>query len=498
MNQDHIYDIVVIGGGGSGLVAAARAAEFGKRVLVLEKTKVAGGGMLFASTMRTFRSRWQEERGIPDQSQAFIRQGMDLTLWQLEPSLVRNAILGTGQFFDWYSQYEKPEVLESYQAKPYVFDIAVNGQLGPQLDGFHNGSGRVIMATMLRRCQELGVEILLQHRAMDVETDGRRITAVRVESPNGPVSISCRCCILACGSWIRNTEVLKKVLPAYLDADIPMNAHQNPAYTGDGLILAEKAGAFVDWDSFCLRLMGPLCSLGEKSRFDGLTHSNYAILVDLNAKRFLAESPVPRMDPFDVGHILLKHPKGKSFFLYSANTLRQIIQDSRQNETDSSSPFAMPPLPDFPIVDGWFQKETRKAARAETIPGLAEQLGLDPVQLKKTVDEYNVSCVQGADWNYFKDPAYLLPLDEGPFYALEGVLSTDGAFGGVRVNSQMQAYRSDGSLAEGLYVTGDFASGRHIVQDGIKRQVLNDMSWALSSGFLAGSNAAQALEGSNP
>ena len=28
---------------------------------------------------------------------------------------------------------------------------------------------------------------------------------------------------------------------------------------------------------------------------------------------------------------------------------------------------------------------------------------------------------------------------------------------------------------------------------GVKRQVLNDMSWALSSGFLAGTNAAKAL-----
>ena len=71
---------------------------------------------------------------------------------------------------------------------------------------------------------------------------------------------------------------------------------------------------------------------------------------------------------------------------------------------------------------------------------------------------------------------------------------TDGAFGGVRVNPEMQAYKSDGGLVEGLYVTGDFASGRHINMGGVKRQVLNDLSWAFSSGFLAGTNAGKYLE----
>jgi succinate dehydrogenase/fumarate reductase flavoprotein subunit len=34
------YDVIVIGGGLAGLIAANRAAEFGKRVAVLEKTFV--------------------------------------------------------------------------------------------------------------------------------------------------------------------------------------------------------------------------------------------------------------------------------------------------------------------------------------------------------------------------------------------------------------------------------------------------------------------------
>ena len=71
----------------------------------------------------------------------------------------------------------------------------------------------------------------------------------------------------------------------------------------------------------------------------------------------------------------------------------------------------------------------------------------------------------------------------------------DGAFGGVRVNPEMQAYKADRkTLVEGLYVAGDFATGRHVSLNGMKRQVINDLAWAFSSGFLAGTNVARYLQ----
>jgi succinate dehydrogenase/fumarate reductase flavoprotein subunit len=59
----------------------------------------------------------------------------------------------------------------------------------------------------------------------------------------------------------------------------------------------------------------------------------------------------------------------------------------------------------------------------------------------------------------------------------------------------MQAYKADRkTLVEGLYVTGDFATGRHVSLNGMKRQVINDLAWAFSSGFLAGTNVAKYLK----
>ncbi len=131
--------------------------------------------------------------------------------------------------------------------------------------------------------------------------------------------------------------------------------------------------------------------------------------------------------------------------------------------------------------------------RAESIAELAREIGVDADELGKTVEHYNRCCEEGVDRKRFKDKAYLVPFTRGPYYAVRAKLGTDGAFGGVLVNENMQAYHRDKSLIDGPYVVGDFASGRFINMAGVKVQLLNDMSWALSSGFLARTNAAKNL-----
>jgi fumarate reductase flavoprotein subunit len=121
-------------------------------------------------------------------------------------------------------------------------------------------------------------------------------------------------------------------------------------------------------------------------------------------------------------------------------------------------------------------------------------MGIDPAALKETISNYNRYCEEGFDRDCFKEKEYLVPCNQAPYYAVRAKLGTDGAFGGVLVNGDMQAYRQDGSLIDGLYVTGDFASGRFVNMTGAKVQILNDMSWALASGFLAGTNAANGLK----
>ena len=86
-----------------------------------------------------------------------------------------------------------------------------------------------------------------------------------------------------------------------------------------------------------------------------------------------------------------------------------------------------------------------------------------------------------------------MPFTGGPYYAVQGHLNHDGAFGGVRIDPETRAYRPDGSVIGNLFVPGDFASGRFINSGNVKEQVINDLSWAVSSGYTAGHAAVDFL-----
>lgn len=53
----------------------------------------------------------------------------------------------------------------------------------------------------------------------------------------------------------------------------------------------------------------------------------------------------------------------------------------------------------------------------------------------------------------------------------------------------MRVIGTDGPIP-GLYAAGDNTGGRYVNQGGEKKQIINDFSWAVGSGMLAGENMA--------
>ena len=495
-------DLIVIGAGGSGVVAAARAAYLGvRRIIVLEKTKTVGGAALFASTFRTFRSKWQQKRNIPDQMDSFIRQGMDATYWKLDPQLVRNCCLATGQYFDWFCEVAGPGMEDEFEEGFYVFDGPA-GQHGPELKGSicHRGGGLMMMQRLHQYCLAQGVEILTLHRASDAEVTGEKISAVLADGPDGPVRIHCKACILACGSWVRNDDVVRKVLPEFLDIELDSScaAHCRDIYTGDGIPLAQKAGAHLDYDNFVLRLMGP-CVLSASEVLNHMGNSPYIIGVNLHGKRWACEPVQRRMGLFKAGHALIEQPKGLSYCIFDKNNLEAAIADSKKPKSNDGGFFGHATFPatmeeTLEDIERAISRHDGSAYQADSLTDLAGQIGIDPAALVETVDRYNAACARGYDDDFLKAPGDMVPLIQPPYFAVRGRTGSDGAFGGVLVNPDMQAYKEGGGLVEGLYVTGDFASGRFIRLGTYKEQVLNDCSWAFASGYLAANSAASYLD----
>jgi fumarate reductase flavoprotein subunit len=126
---------------------------------------------------------------------------------------------------------------------------------------------------------------------------------------------------------------------------------------------------------------------------------------------------------------------------------------------------------------------------------LAQLCGIDGENLKKTVEHYNALCQAGEDVDFGKRPETMRPVVKAPFYAIYGKMATDGAFGGMLVNGRMEVYRADHSgVIGGLYACGDNASGwclRSKEEGDHRLMASNECNWAISSGFVAGGQAAE-------
>lgn len=88
------------------------------------------------------------------------------------------------------------------------------------------------------------------------------------------------------------------------------------------------------------------------------------------------------------------------------------------------------------LKNDWFSYSSHKAPvyKADTIEGLAKEAGLNPVELKKVVDEYNAALKAGklgelTPPNTHKNPR---PILKAPFYAVPFQGGMTATFGLVR------------------------------------------------------------------
>ena len=135
--------------------------------------------------------------------------------------------------------------------------------------------------------------------------------------------------------------------------------------------------------------------------------------------------------------------------------------------------------------------------KADTLEELAEQIGVPADALVDEVAKYRGFCASGVDEDFGKDARFLTPIEEGPFYAIFGKMATDGAFGGVLVDPEMNVYKADKSgVIPGFYAVGDNASGVQAnagVPGDHRLKAFNDFTWAVNGGFLAAGSCARYL-----
>lgn len=133
------------------------------------------------------------------------------------------------------------------------------------------------------------------------------------------------------------------------------------------------------------------------------------------------------------------------------------------------------------------------AYKADTIEGLAEQIGCEPATLVATVEAYNGFCDTGVDEQFGKAAQYLNKIEAGPYYAMIGAPYCYTTCGALDINTDFQVLQADGQTPiEGLYAVGTDSMG--VLFSPKKAYVTfggGANGWALTSGKLCGEIVAK-------
>jgi succinate dehydrogenase/fumarate reductase flavoprotein subunit len=309
-------------------------------------------------------------------------------------------------------------------------------------------------------------------------TDGAGwVCGVAVETDGSLQQIGVRAgVVLACGGFAY-AEELKR---AYLFPGTA-GALGWPGNTGDGLRLAQRAGAALwhltdqasalgiappGWEAgFAIDLPRPGYVYVDRKghRFVDETRVEAHTACQLTANYDPASFDYPRLPCFAVfdEENVTNGPLGISMFSY--NVVKLGYQWSQDNHTE--------------LDRGWI-------IRARTLDELAQTLEIPPATLKRTVDAYNHGARVGIDADFGRARETLKPLTP-PFYALRLVPLLYNTQGGPRRDSRARVHDVDGHPIPGLYAAGELGSIW-----GCRYQTSTNFAEALIYGKIAGQTAA--------
>lgn len=463
--------VVVVGGGASGLASALRSDELGLDVILLEKMSFLGGAIsISGGNQVVMGSDLQAEAGVTDDSvESMVRDFLDNGNAMNNVELLTLYAENIGQTTDWLNEsvgieYDMEGGLHTLAEYSYNRELAyVDG--GP---GFAKTARSAI--------DESNVEVYLQTRANEIITDDNgRVTGLIAQDESGKTyNITADAVILATGGYGNNDDLLTDELQAILYYG-PQSA------TGDGITMATADGVDA-----ATRLMeygktypnGIEVSEGiAKSTIGGNLKvlPQNGLLVSTEGQRVVNE----RSSNADILEVQLEQDPQILYLLMDANAF-QLFRDGIAEGGISEQE-----------VDGWLENngsQTPYFYHAESLTELAELAGMPSESLTDTVERYNGFVENGSDTDFNRQAEYLeMPVGEGPYYLVEQKPRFATTMGGLVANTDLSILNADGDIIEGLFAAGETVGG---VMGTDSPSGANN-GWALTSGKLVAESAQE-------
>ena len=505
-------DVCVVGGGGAGMVAAAKAADLGAAVIVLEKNHEIGGSAWYATGFVTHYSKLHAAAGLPDRRDALFQEFMKRTQGQVDGALVKRLFQANAEWIDWlvdrYQLAEEYELLQDsgmfgpgfLRQKVHCSwnDRRIDGMIGP------GGGGWFITSKMQKILQEKGARILCGTAAQRLicREDGQ-VTGVLAQDAGGPVEIRCAAVVIAAGAFTRNKAIMDKMQPLFYDDEgkEPVHIFTCSTCTGDGISMCEAIGADIDYVHRRVNMFGPM-----RHPYPGVT---------LN----IGNGPMFRTDG-------VRYEKG--FDNQEVSDLafaphRFVWKITNEANARAAIEAKIAQGPDLHGIDlGHFlrhwkavlaeEAEDHSVVIADTLEELAEKLGFDPERFVSDIAQYHRSLSEtppvppapspDGPGDGEMDLSFLMgppprPMEAGPYYAIKMKLFHENSVGGMVIDENTRVLR-DGAPIPGLYAAGDNTRGIMLPGNiGVRyiERVFSALTVAFNTGYIAGVEAAAFAQG---
>lgn len=429
-------DLVSIGAGIAGMIAAIRAAQGGRKVLVLEKLT----DETYVCNSRLTQGVWHcalaDVLSDPAELESRI---METTRHEARPDLARAVAHDGARVVRWMQ-----EVGVRFMKGPLDYQSFVLAPPSVTNDGGHQWKGRggdVMLRTLEAELNRLGGRILRGHLATRLIKSGDKVTGVEGETAEGArFSIAADAVVIADGGFQTNEALTQQhVFPK------PGDVFQRNARTGmgSGLTMAQEAGAGVtDLGSFYGHVLSRDAFTNEKlSPYPFLDFVLGAgMVVDKRGERFADEGR---------GGIVMAN-----LIASSDDPLDKIVIADARIWRDAGTFRLLSPNPNLPNAGGTMHQ-------ADSIASLATLCGVDPQRLEAEIDRYNASVKQGTTGALTppRSKGAAQAIEEGPFYAIPVCAGITYTMGGISINADGQALTPTGEAIPGLYAVGCAAGG---------------------------------------
>jgi len=462
------YDLVTIGGGFSGLVTAARAAELGLAVAVLE-----------ARTEDRYPCSSRFSTGVcnvmglailadPDVLYQAILDGSGGTA---RPELAR-AIANNGKrTIDWLAAEGARFLTRALQKdQPGQKVLAPPRRLTAGLDWEGRG-GDVVMRQLEQNLVKRGGKLLRGTQVTELVVENGACAGVIARQNGSSVRINAKAVVIADGGFAANPQMVAQYITPRAERVLQ---RVGPGANGDGIRLAEAAGA----------------AIGGFGAFYGHVHHHDAMS---NSSLW----PYPHLDAA-AEIALLVGPDGKRFTdeglggVCQANAIARLADPlSAHLVMDDAMWQAEPKLTTTVAANPAMAAAGGALVSAGDLATLAARIGVPAAALTETVRAHNEAVAANEfaqlaiprSVKKHKPMAFTVP----PYHAVPLCAGITGTMGGVVIDAQARAQKRDGGVLAGLYAVGTPISG---LEGGPRAGYVGGLSKAFILGLLAAEDAA--------